>query len=197
MIEELVIATTNRGKVKEFKSLLNPGIKKILSINDFDSIPEIEETGVTYEDNALIKARIVSGLTKKITISDDSGLEVFSLDNKPGIYSARYAGYNATDEDNIDKLLKEIENADNRAARFVCCVSIVFPNGYEQVFRATCEGEILKGRKGEGGFGYDSVFYFPKAKKTFAELSLDEKNEYSHRAKAIEQLNNYLLILNN
>ena len=102
-----------------------------------------------------------------------------------------------TDEDIIDKLLKEIENTDNRAARFVCCVSIVFPNGYEQVFRATCEGEILKGRKGEGGFGYDSVFYFPKAKKTFAELSLDEKNEYSHRAKAIEQLNNYLLILNN
>jgi XTP/dITP diphosphohydrolase len=195
MIEELVIATTNKGKIREFKSLLVPEIKNILSINDFDNIPEINETGTTFEENALIKARVVAGLTKKVTISDDSGLQVLSLDDKPGIYSSRYAGEQATDSDNIDKLLMELQDIDDRKARFVCCVAIVFPSGKEQVFRGTCEGEILTSKKGEGGFGYDPVFYFPAAKKTFAELSIDEKNEYSHRAKAIKRLNNFLLTL--
>jgi len=195
MIEELVIATTNKGKIKEFRSLLIPEISNLLSIGDFDNIPKIEETGATFEENALIKARVVCGLTNKTTISDDSGLEVLSLDNQPGVYSARYAGEKATDSDNIKKLLDDLQGVYNRAARFVCCIAIVNPDGNEKVFSGICEGKILKSRKGEGGFGYDPVFYFPQAKKTFAELSLDEKNEFSHRAKAIKQLNNFLLNL--
>jgi len=191
----LVIATTNKGKIKEFRSLLIPEISNLLSIGDFDNIPKIEETGKTFEENALIKARVVSELTNKTTISDDSGLEVLSLDNKPGVYSARYAGEHATDSDNIKKLLDDLSSEDYRAARFVCCVAIVFPDGNEKVFQGICKGEILKSSKGQGGFGYDPVFYFPQAKKTFAELSLDEKNEFSHRAKAIKQLNNFLLNL--
>ena len=195
MIEELVIATTNKGKIKEFRSLLIPEISNLLSIGDFDNIPKIEETGATFEENALIKARVVCGLTNKTTISDDSGLEVLSIANQPGVYSARYAGEKATDSDNIKKLLDDLQGVYNRAARFVCCIAIVNPDGNEKVFSGICEGKILKSRKGEGGFGYDPVFYFPQAKKTFAELSLDEKNEFSHRAKAIKQLNNFLLNL--
>ena len=195
MIEELVIATTNKGKIKEFRSLLIPEISNLLSIGDFDNIPKIDETGKTFEENALIKARVVCGLTNKTTISDDSGLEVLSLDNQPGVYSARYAGEKATDSDNIKKLLDDLQGVYNRAARFVCCIAIVNPDGNEKVFSGICEGKILKSRKGEGGFGYDPLFYFPQAKKTFAELSLDEKNEFSHRAKAIKQLNNFLLNL--
>ena len=195
MIEELVIATANKGKIKEFRSLLIPQISNLLSIGDFDNIPKIEETGATFEENALIKARVVCGLTNKATISDDSGLQVLSLDNKPGIYSARYAGEKATDSDNIKKLLDELSSEDNRAARFVCCIAIVNPDGNEKIFSGTCEGEILKSRKGQGGFGYDPVFYFPQAKKTFAEMSLEQKSEFSHRAKAIKQLNNFLLTL--
>ena len=195
MIEGWVIATTNKGKIKEFRSLLIPEISNLLSIGDFDNIPKIEETGATFEENALIKARVVCGLTNKTTISDDSGLEVLSIANQPGVYSARYAGEKATDSDNIKKLLDDLQGVYNRAARFVCCIAIVNPDGNEKVFSGICEGKILKSRKGEGGFGYDPVFYFPQAKKTFAELSLDEKNEFSHRAKAIKQLNNFLLNL--
>ncbi len=195
MIEQLVIATTNKGKVKEFRSLLSPSIKEILSINDFDNIPKIEETGNTFEENALIKATVVANITGKSAVSDDSGLEVEALGGEPGIYSARYAGQAATDSDNIDKLLKELEGINNRAARFVCCIALVNSSGMENTFTGTCEGEILTARRGEGGFGYDPVFYYPPADKTFAELNLEEKNKYSHRAKAIEKLNDYLLKL--
>jgi XTP/dITP diphosphohydrolase len=195
MIEELVIATTNRGKVKEIKSLLLAEINNIYSINDFDNIPKIEESGSTFEENALIKARVVADITNKHTISDDSGLEVISLDNRPGIYSARYAGEDATDADNIDKLLYDMKGIENRAARFVCCIALVSPDGNEKIFRGICNGEILEAKKGEGGFGYDPVFYFPGANKTFAQLSTAEKNKFSHRAKATKQLNNYLLTL--
>ena len=195
MIEDLVIATTNKGKVKEFKSLLGPQIKNIFSINDFDNIPDIEETGSTFEENALIKARVVAGITGKLTISDDSGLEVEALSGEPGIYSARYAGEGASDSDNIEKLLEELFRVDDRTARFVCCIALVDSKGTEHTFTGTCEGEILTSKVGEGGFGYDPVFYYPQAGKTFAELSLEEKNEFSHRAKAIKKLNEFLFTL--
>ncbi|NIV41950.1 MAG: XTP/dITP diphosphatase [Candidatus Dadabacteria bacterium] len=194
-MEELVIATTNKGKVKEFKSLLSPQINNILSINDFDNIPEIDETGSSFEENALIKARTVASITGKITISDDSGLEVEALSGEPGIYSARYAGDAASDSENIEKLLEELFRINDRAARFVCCIALVDNKGNEHTFTGTCEGEILTSTRGEGGFGYDPVFYYPDAGKTFAELSLDEKNKYSHRAKAINKLNEYLSTL--
>lgn len=197
MIEQAVIATTNRGKVKEFKSLLSGVIKNLLSINDFNHIPEIEETGSTFEENALIKARAVCKITGITSIADDSGLEVSTLDNRPGIFSARYAGENATDSDNIDKLLNELHGAKDRSARFVCCIALVDTVGNESTFTGSCEGVILDERRGEGGFGYDPVFYFPSADKTFAELSLEEKNKHSHRAKAIGKLRDYLSNLKN
>ncbi len=195
MIGELVIASTNEGKVKEFRSLLALGIEKVLSINDFDNIPRIEETGSSFEENALIKARAVANITNKLTIADDSGLEVEALSGEPGIYSARYAGEGASDDDNIEKLLEELFRVDDRAARFVCCIALVDPSGKESTFTGTCEGEILTAKKGDGGFGYDPIFYYPAAKKTFAELSPDEKNKYSHRAEALKKLNDFLLTL--
>lgn len=197
MIDQIVIATTNKGKLKEFQSMLHESVENMLSLNDFDNIPEIEETGITFEENALIKAKAVAAITNKVTIADDSGLEVTALDNRPGVYSARFAGEYATDDNNIDKLLSELNTKENRQARFVCCIAIVFPDGKEQVFMGTCEGEILHERKGEGGFGYDPVFYFPPEGKTFAELSLQEKNRYSHRASALQKLSGYLANLKN
>ncbi|HSG31464.1 MAG TPA: XTP/dITP diphosphatase [Thermodesulfobacteriota bacterium] len=195
MIEQLVIATTNKGKIKEFRSLLGKNVKNILSINDYDNIPKIEETGSSFSENALIKARAVANITGKLTISDDSGLEVDALSGEPGIYSARYAGDGASDSDNIEKLLEELFRVDDRAARFVCCIALVDDKGNEHTFTGTCEGEILTSARGDGGFGYDPVFYYPDADKTFAELSLEEKNKYSHRAKAINKLNEYLSTL--
>lgn len=191
-IDELVVATKNKGKLKEYKSLLTPSIKKISSISDFDNIPEIYETGSTFKENALIKARIVCDITGKITISDDSGLQVLSLNNEPGIYSARYAGEKSTDEENINKLICNLKNKDNRVASFVCVIALVYPEGEEKIFYGECKGEILDKAQGKDGFGYDPVFYFPPLGKSFADLDLKEKNKYSHRAKAVQKLNKFI-----
>lgn len=186
---DIVISTGNAHKLEEIGAILKDLDYNIHSLKDvnLDDL-DIEENGKTFEHNALIKARTVAKLTNMITIADDSGLEVDAIGKKPGIYSARYAGENATDEENREKLLKALKNTpiSHRTGRFVCCIAVVFPDGKEFVVRGTCEGTIAFEEKGKNGFGYDSLFLVDNYNKTFAELPSAVKNGISHRAKALE-----------
>ena len=186
---EIVISTGNAHKLEEIGAILKDLDYNIHSLKEVNLADlEIEENGKTFEHNALIKARTVAKLTNMITIADDSGLEVDAIGKKPGIYSSRYAGENATDEENREKLLKALKNtaASHRTGRFVCCIAVVFPDGKEFVVRGTCEGTIAFEEKGKNGFGYDSLFIVDGYNKTFAELPATVKNAISHRAKALE-----------
>lgn len=186
---DIVISTGNAHKLEEIGAILKDLDYNIHSLKDVNlGNLDIEENGKTFEHNALIKARTVSKLTNMITIADDSGLEVDAIGKKPGIYSARYAGENATDEENREKLLKALKNTpiSHRTGRFVCCIAVVFPDGKEFVVRGTCEGTIAFEEKGKNGFGYDSLFLVDNYNKTFAELPSAVKNGISHRAKALE-----------
>ena len=187
--DDIVISTGNAHKLEEIGAILKDLDYNIHSLKDvnLDNL-EIEENGKTFEHNALIKARTVAKLTNMITIADDSGLEVDAIGKKPGIYSSRYAGENATDAQNREKLLKALKNtpARHRTGRFVCCIAVVFPDGKEFVVRGTCEGSIAFEEKGNNGFGYDSLFIVDNYNKTFAELPASIKNAISHRAKALE-----------
>lgn len=185
-----VLASHNKHKIAELQSLLSkhvPGIE-ILSLADVGLFDDIVEDGQTFEENALIKARYAA-TSGYIGLGDDSGLCVDALDGAPGIYSARYAGEDACDEKNNEKLLYELENKDSRRAFFVCTIACVFPNGDESiVVCGKTEGEILKELNGEGGFGYDPLFFVKEKNKTYAQMSADEKNSISHRGRAIEAL---------
>ena len=186
---KIVLASRNKKKKAELQTLLSQYIEgiEILSLDDVGIYGEIEEDGETFEENALIKARVAAE-SGYIGVGDDSGLEVDSLGGAPGVYSARYAGEHGDDEANNDLLLKNLEHKTDRSARFVCCIACVFPEkyGYEPiVVRGNVEGEILKERHGEGGFGYDPLFYFPQFNKTLAEVTAEEKNKVSHRGNAI------------
>ncbi|MCZ6686042.1 MAG: XTP/dITP diphosphatase [Candidatus Dadabacteria bacterium] len=188
MIKEVVLATGNKGKVKEFSNLLEGVFEKIISLSDLGSPPEVIEDGLTFRDNALKKAREIARYSGKLTLADDSGLEVDALNGRPGIYSARYSGEGATNKTNIVKLLAELGDNPNRKARFVCVLALVDPNGEELVVEGFCEGVILDEPRGEGGFGYDPVFYLPDRRKTMAELEPELKNTISHRANALKKL---------
>ena len=187
--DDIVISTGNAHKLEEIGAILKDLNYNIHSLKDVNLADlEIEENGKTFEHNALIKARTVAKLTNMITIADDSGLEVDAIGKKPGIYSSRYAGENATDAENREKLLKALKNtpASHRGGRFVCCIAVVFPDGKEFVVRGTCEGTIGFEEKGGNVFGYDSLFIVDNYNKTFAELPPSIKNAISHRAKALE-----------
>ena len=187
--DDIVISTGNAHKLEEIGAILKDLNYNIHSLKDVNLADlEIEENGKTFEHNALIKARTVAKLTNMITIADDSGLEVDAIGKKPGIYSSRYAGENATDAENREKLLKALKNtpASHRGGRFVCCIAVVFPDGKEFVVRGTCEGTIGFEEKGGNGFGYDNLFIVDNYNKTFAELPPSIKNAISHRAKALE-----------
>ncbi|MCZ6638635.1 MAG: XTP/dITP diphosphatase [Candidatus Dadabacteria bacterium] len=188
MIKEVVLATGNEGKIKEFSNLLEGVFEKIISLSDLGSPPEVIEDGLTFRDNALKKAREIARYSGKLTLADDSGLEVDALNGRPGIYSARYSGEGATNKTNIVKLLAELGDNPNRKARFVCVLALVDPNGEELVVEGFCEGVILDEPRGEGGFGYDPVFYLPDKRKTMAELEPELKNTISHRANALKKL---------
>ncbi len=189
--ETLVIATRNRGKLREFSSLLACVYDEILSIVDFEGIPHIEETGLSFRENALIKAETVSRFSGMDTLGDDSGLVVEALGGAPGIYSARYAGDGASDEENNEKLLGELEGRKNRDAKFVCCLVLVLADGTQEFFEGEFHGRIVQEKRGERGFGYDPVFYVPQYGKTMAELRPDIKNRISHRAIASGKLLSY------
>lgn len=192
MMKEVVLATTNKGKIREFSDLLGHVFGRITSLNDLCHIPDIVEDGKTFKENALKKARTVSRLTNKIALADDSGLEVEALQGRPGVFSSRYAGENAGDRENIEKLLRELNGVTDRRARFVCSLALVFPDGREIVVEGVCEGIILDEPRGEGGFGYDPVFFLPELNKTMAELTLEEKNLISHRSRAMKALVMYI-----
>ncbi len=186
---EVVIATNNAHKLEEIGSILEDFDYTIYSLKDVDlGGIDIVEDGKTFEHNALIKARTIAKLTNKISISDDSGLEVDAIGKKPGVYSARYAGENATDEENREKLLKSLANVpmSKRTARFVSAIAVVFPDGKEFVVRGTCEGSIGFEEKGKNGFGYDSLFIVDGYNKTFGEIPSSVKNSISHRANALK-----------
>jgi len=192
MINEVVLATGNKGKAKEFSKLLEGVFGNVISLSDLGSPPEVIEDGLTFQDNALKKAREIAEYSGKLTLADDSGLEVEALDGRPGVYSARYSGEDATNKTNIEKVLAELGDNPNRNARFVCVLALVDPKGEELVIEGFCEGVILDKPRGEGGFGYDPVFYLPDREKTMAEVDPEIKNKISHRAKACELLTEYL-----
>lgn len=188
----LVVATGNRGKLEEFRKILPD--YEIVSMREVGFSEEIEENGKTFEENALIKARAVMKATGKAAIADDSGLTVDALGGAPGIYSARYAGENATDADLVKKLLREMHDVpkEERGAAFVSVIAYVTPDGEEKTFRGECCGYIDFAPKGDNGFGYDPVFVVPTYGKTFAELEMEEKNAISHRGCALELFKTYM-----
>lgn len=187
---KIVLASRNKKKKAELQTLLSQYIEEIeiLSLDDVGIYGEIEEDGATFEENALIKAKVAAE-SGYIGVGDDSGLMVDALGGAPGVYSARYAGDHGNDEANNDLLLKNLEDKDDRSARFVCCIACVFPEKYALkpiVVKGYAEGQILRERQGEGGFGYDPLFYFPQFGKTLAEVTPEEKNSVSHRGNAIK-----------
>ncbi len=193
-MKEIIIATKNAGKAKEFEHIFKPYNVRVKSLLDFEEMDDIVEDGKTFEANALIKARAIANQFNQMVLADDSGLEVDALDGRPGVYSTRYAGEGRNDEDNILKVLHELEGVptDERGARFVCALAIVTPQGDEVVVRGTCEGRILTECLGTEGFGYDPIFYLPHLSKTMAQLPKSEKNVLSHRADAFVKLQPYL-----
>ncbi len=187
---KLVIATKNKNKILEIRNKYSElsGLE-IMSLSDFRDVPDIIEDGSTFEENALKKARAYSAFTGLPVLSDDSGLEIDALGGEPGIYSARYAGINAGDEENIDLVLMKLQGIPEkeRTSRFVCVVAIVLQKGKEYTAKGICEGIITDKRAGHNGFGYDPVFYIPSFGRTMAELSMQEKNRISHRALALDK----------
>lgn len=185
----IVVATHNSGKLREFQNLLLPLKCKILSLNGLTITGEFEESGNTFAENARAKAIAYSHLTQYPVLADDSGLEVEALGGRPGIFSARYAGPGASDADRVRKILKEVEEADRgRDARFVCALAVAQGGHLLLESEGECRGTITKEPRGENGFGYDPIFFFPELGKTFAELNETEKNQYSHRARAAASL---------
>ena len=186
MMKELVLASGNKGKLAEFQRLLEGLDVQIHSMKEYPEIGEIVEDGSTFAENALIKARAVCKATGKPAMADDSGLAVDALNGAPGTYSARFAGEQRSDADNNAKVLQLLEGVEDskRTARFFCVIAIVLPDGREYTVEGTCEGTILHALQGEGGFGYDPLFYVESLDKTFAELTMEEKNHISHRGHA-------------
>ncbi len=186
---DLVIGTRNKKKLAEIRELLTDLDFNVLSIDDFPNIPEIEEDGETFEENAKKKAVEVAQITKCLTLADDSGLEIDYLGGDPGIRSARFAGENATDEDRNRKVLALLEDApkSERTARFKCSIAIVSPDVQVGIVTGVCEGEIALQPRGDAGFGYDPIFIVPAYGKTFAELGAEKKNQISHRALALKK----------
>lgn len=197
----LLIATSNKGKVIEIAALLEGLNCHVIGLEDLDQIPPpVEETGTTFVANALIKADYYHAATALLTLADDSGLEVDALDGRPGVYSARYGGEGLSSADQIALLLDEMKDVpeEKRSARFVCSVALVgVVNGasVRQTFEGRCEGRIAFAQRGSGGFGYDPVFIDAETARTFAELSREEKSARSHRGKALRQTIKYIEML--
>ena len=184
----IVLATRNQGKIKEFQQILANYPVDLKGLNDFGPIPEAQEDGETFDDNAYKKALFTAKVLGLPAIADDSGLAVAALNGAPGVYSARYAGEGATDQENIEKLLHAMEGKTDRRAAFECVISIAVPSGPALTYEGRCEGSIATEICGKGGFGYDPVFYYPPLAKTFAECSMEEKNKVSHRGQALGQV---------
>ncbi|MBF0205173.1 MAG: hypothetical protein HQK67_12940, partial [Desulfamplus sp.] len=220
----LVLATRNRGKTREISEMLKGFPVEIRNLDDFGPIPEVEEDGDTFEENAYKKAAFAARVLGYPAMADDSGLVVESMNGRPGVRSARYAGENATDEMNVNKLMQELQDIEqangarlnieqakgmewntnkhyeysgknqkvretrNRNAAFECVISIAVPTGAALTYQGRCDGVIADQPRGEDGFGYDPIFFYPDSGKTFAEMSIQEKSMVSHRGKAIQEV---------
>lgn len=184
----VIAATKNKGKIKEMQEILSPLDIEIISQEEAGIELEVEETGDTFERNALLKARAVAMVCDYPILADDSGLCVDALGGAPGVHSARYAGENATNADKINKLLAELGDNENRAAKFVACVAFIMPDGTELTVTGEVKGHITYAPEGNNGFGYDPVFFSDELGKTFAMSSDEEKNRVSHRGRALRSL---------
>ena len=189
--KKLIVATGNRHKLQEIREIFPE--TQVISAADAGFTQDVEETGRTFEENALIKARAAAVALNLPALADDSGLCVNALGGAPGVYSARFAGIEQNDEKNIDKLLDELKDCKDRTAEFVTVVTLVYPDGKVLSAKGRTEGEITYERKGTGGFGYDPVFYSRELNKTFGEATEEEKNAVSHRGKALESLKKIFL----
>jgi XTP/dITP diphosphohydrolase len=187
---KIVFATKNEGKVKEIREMLHGMDIELLSLNAFKNTPEIVEDQQTYLDNAYKKAKTIAEFTGEDVLADDSGLQVDILDGQPGIYSARYAGADATDEENNAKLLEKLQGIppDERTASFHCALVMYHKDGRYEAFEGTWQGRIIDESRGDNGFGYDPIFWVPELKKTAAELPPEIKNKISHRGQAFTKL---------
>lgn len=187
-MKEIIVASTNEGKIREIRAMLSEIGIEVKSIKDvFDKEIDIEENGKTFQENALIKAQSVCDLIHKPTLADDSGLEVDALDGAPGIYSARFMGHD-TSYDVKNQYIVDAVKGKERGARFVCAMALCVPDEEPILIEEYFNGEINDKIEGENGFGYDPIFYVPELGKTSATLTLEEKNQYSHRAKALRKL---------
>ncbi len=186
----IVLATTNKGKCVEFVREMSKisVFKQILTLDDFPKLGNIEETGTTFQENALLKAQAVCNFTGLPVIADDSGLCIEALNGQPGIFSARYGGKNTTDEKNLQKVLQKMIGQTNRKCKFVCAIACIFPDKRKIQVQAEWNGILTKKPIGENGFGYDPIFFDEKLQKTSAQMSMEEKNAHSHRGKALRLL---------
>lgn len=194
-MDRIIIASRNKGKLKEFKQLFQQEGISVLSLDDLDeSIPEIEETGETFHENAKLKAEAVAAIVNEPVIADDSGLVVDALNGRPGVYSARYAGEPKDDVKNIEKVLNELKGVidSERTARFIAVLALARPGKETIFFEGICEGTIAQEARGKNGFGYDPVFIPNQYNVTMAQLTEDEKNKISHRFHALQKLKNWL-----
>ena len=194
VLQSVIIATKNAGKAKDFERILKPYGVEVKTLLDFPSIEDVEETGKTFEENAILKAEAISKKFNQMVIADDSGIMVDALDGRPGVYSARYAGEDKNDGANNHKVLEEMANVaeKDRTARFYCAIALAIPNKPTITVNGICEGYILFERRGTNGFGYDPIFLVTSLKKSMAELTPEEKNEISHRANAMKKLESQL-----
>lgn len=191
-MSKIIIASNNKGKIKEISEILKPVGFDVISLKDAGIDIDVEENGTTFKENALIKARAIYDMTKTAVIADDSGLTVDYLNGAPGVFSHRYGGENATDSEKNQKLLGELSGVsdEKRTAAFECVICYIDMDGNEQFAHGRCEGKIGYEPKGENGFGYDPIFMY--GDKSFAEISADEKNNVSHRANALKRLSELL-----
>lgn len=188
----IVLATNNQNKVNEFQALVKDFPIEVKCLKDYGTLPEVVEDGATFDENAYKKAYHYACVLGVPALADDSGLVVDALNGAPGVYSARYSGENATDWDNCEKLLQEMQGKTDRTARFQCVLSLATPGGPALTWEGSCEGKITEERRGDSGFGYDPVFFYEAFGKTFAEVSMEEKSGISHRGKAMEEMSSEL-----
>ena len=188
-MDRIIVATTNEGKIREIKELFKPLNIEVLMMNEvLDKPLDIEENGKDFKENALIKAKALKPYVKDLILADDSGLVIDALNGKPGIESARFMGHDTSYSIKNKKILEMMEGKMNRSARFVCAMALIIPQKEPIIVEETFEGEIATKIEGENGFGYDPIFYYPPLHKTSAMMTLEEKNLYSHRAKALRKV---------
>lgn len=188
----IVVASTNEGKIREFRQMLEPRGYTVKSLADFDDMPEIEENGTTFAENAVIKAEAVTKRYGIMAVSDDSGLEIDAFDKQPGVHSARWLGHDTPYSEKNRIILEKMKGIENRTCRYVCAIAISQPEMESIVFEDTVECTIAFEPSGTNGFGYDPIIFYPPYGKTMADMTKDEKNAISHRGKAVRKLEEWI-----